>query len=117
MNDYDCSQCTDATKAMRGCDGTASMDVYILGDKSINGCPKARFNVMPKEDRDFIDQLMLTYFFYNKGILPEKGGWKDQDLRVMNLLPIIGSFVEKEGQRKARVVAAKEKAKNDKGMT
>lgn len=103
MNDYDCEQCTDTTKRMRGCEsGDTAMEGYIIGEKIYSRCPKALFNQFSRDDRVLINELMTTYFYLNKSILPYSGGWKDQDMSIMNFMPTIHSLVEKELLRKSK---------------
>lgn len=94
---------------MRGCDDFG-FEGYRINDEIVMRCPKALYEAMPKEDKELISELMMTYFFLNKSVLPKAGGWKDQDRQIMSLMPTIGSFVERESLRKARAQA------NEKGL-
>ena len=110
MNSYDCGDCTDQTKAMRGCTEEAKTEAYMLGNEVVARCPKALYNRISDRDRELIGRLMQAYYFSERGILPKAGGWQDQDIRIMGLIPTINTYIVKEGARKAKA-ASNEKPK------
>lgn len=79
----DCQACSDALKTERGCDEDSPIEgVWKLKDWEFRRCPR---KIVTRISIEYLN----AYLFYEKGYLPNPGGWLEQPLKFIQVVRII----------------------------
>ena len=81
--DLDCSACTESLKIDRGCEKDSLIpDRWRMDGVSFQRCPKKQVSLETYE-------YIRAYNKYQKGFLPNSGGWLEQPAKLNDVFDII----------------------------
>ena len=81
--ELDCKKCSDGQKALYGCEKESTVgDWWDVGEFKLNRCPIKIVDCR-------VYEYIRAYNRYEKGYLPDDGGWKDQSAKFNDAIDII----------------------------
>ncbi len=90
----DCRKCSDAQKEERGCEADSVIPgMWKLNDWEFSRCPKSLVTIKSIE-------YLNAYIFFEKGFLPNPGGWLNQPLKFIQVIRVIEAEIAKIKEEK-----------------
>lgn len=80
LNGLDCRACPEPIQAVRGC--KKEVPQQNIAGFQLTRCPLTEIDGITLE-------YLTAYFEYNRGFLPNAGGWLDQPMKVMQAIRLI----------------------------
>ncbi len=91
--EHNCSSYSNSQRKMYGCDGTPSTITFDLGGYVVKGCP---YRNIKRSYKIFF----TAYSRYEKGYLPNAGGWMDQSAKFNDVIDLIEAQLAVIAQKK-----------------
>jgi len=86
----DCRTCTPNQKIERGCKKDSPIkDIWQIDDWKFQRCP---LKIVTIQSLRYIE----AYNFYEKGYLPNTGGWLDQSAKLLKAIKVISNRINKD---------------------
>ena len=91
----DCPKLKSQVKDIQCSQEECENSIWNFNDEELKGCPVKKVNKQSWE-------YLRAFIFYNRGFLPNPGGWKDQPTKFIQAMEIIEfeliKIKEKEGK-------------------
>ena len=92
--ELDCRKCSEGQKVERGCEEDSPIPgVWKLENWEFSRCPKRLVEIRSVE-------YLNAYFFFEKGYLPNAGGWLEQPAKFVHAMVLIEREVVRAREEK-----------------
>ena len=92
--ELDCRKCSEGQKVERGCEEDSPIPgVWKLENWEFSRCPKRLVEIRSVE-------YLNEYFFFEKGYLPNAGGWLEQPAKFVHAMVLIEREVVRAREEK-----------------
>lgn len=89
FNDTSCHKCNKQLQELRGCKKDLPQEVTLSGtDVRVRRCPVSQVT-------DVEHARLEAYILFEKGYLPNAGGWLDQPVKFTEMMLLIDALVGK----------------------
>lgn len=94
--DLDCNKCSNSQKALYGCEVDSQVkDMWQISGYILQRCPLSQIDFR-------VNDLFIYYKKYEKGYLPNSGGWLEQSAIFNDVIGIIETEYGKVAIEKAK---------------